>query len=95
MIDYNTYTETYEACKQAEADQRKMMRDIALATINCYIEATNHFTTDKQYIKTAHATARGQIILTKVLDLITDEEKEILLQQSDNAYDKAIKNFNT
>ena len=75
MIGYKTYTETYKATKKAEAEQREMMREITLASIDGYLKAIGMFTKCKQDARDMHAMAGGQIYRAKILDLITAEEK--------------------
>ena len=90
MTDNIQYIDICKAEKQAEKRHHEMLRDITLASIDGYVKAIGKFTKCKQDARDMHAMATGQIYLAKILDLITAEEKETLLQQIADAYGEAL-----
>ena len=65
-------------------------RTIALSSIDGHIKAMQKFSKCKQDARTFHDMAGGQICLMKIFDLITDKEKEKLLNKIADAYEETI-----
>ena len=64
----------------------EFQKQIILNSIESYKRAIINYSKCKQDARDMHSMAAGQIFLARLLGLITDEEKENLLQQISNTY---------